>query len=222
MRVRRTKEEIAAGLTVKQKSNGLGIADLIVEPVRVETKEQKYYSGKRIRRTLEEKEAGLTLDEKRMGKTLEEKLSEHIKNSSISSKGPTKEALEKMNDDLEPVEVKSLTYKDKTEIDKNQHDWKGDTKLVINKEIEYIKEIVFVEEGKNKKLVRDIIKNELYKCKREWKQIKMDKSFGSVDLNKLGDKGWTYAFILSPSIFNDSKDLIKYPDIMYLHRVKPK
>lgn len=219
--LRRTKREISAGLTLVQKAQGLTIVD-IIEPRKEQTPEEKYFNGDIIRRTKEEIGGGLTLEEKRQGKTLEQK-----KEGIVSSKrasvahSPTKEDLDRMKDKLIPVEVKEIIYKDAEELDADQYDWKGDSKVVINNEIKYIKEIVFVEKGKNKNLVQDIIKNELYKCQREWLEVVMDEKFRFSDVEKLGKQGWNFAYTHCPSVFKEG-DTKKYPDIMLFSRVKTK
>lgn len=216
--LRRTKREISAGLTLVQKAKGLTIVD-ITEPKKEQTPEEKYFNGDIIRRTKEEIGEGLTLEEKRQGKTLEQKRAEVGSGKTVPAvHSPSKEDFDRMKDKLSPIEVKKVVYKDKEELDEDQYDWKGDSKIVIKDEIKYIKEIVFVEKGKNKKLVQDIIKNELHKCQREWLEVVMDEKFRFSDVEKLGKQGWNFAYTHCPSVFKEG-DTKKYPDIMLFSKV---
>jgi len=187
MRVRRSREEIDAGMTVDQKKKGMSLEDIL---------------AKTPTKTRISKAAGyLKLMEKdEEQKKNQKKLLRKTRKKANSKKYARTETRAVIIDATQAGQAKMPTrtvYSDKI--------------IEVPVEVPTIKEVRILNGTKgSSKEVKDFLKEELQKCKWEWKEVVLDKSFEFGILEKLGKEGWKFAHAMSwkavKSSWKDRKD----------------
>lgn len=249
-RIRRTKSEIEAGLSVADKKAGTDLNAFLLkknmntfsEKKKVDKQVTKTTS--RARRTKEEIVAGLTLEEKQRKVTLNEYNFEQEKlkraQSTVRVKAP-KETKEERHTALikwlqEPLKQSTKKVQDETKIvtpykldktikseDSTIVTHYKSREVVITKHIDVpvIREVrVLFGDDGTPKTVNEIIRDELDHVTYEWKRIPMDKTFNSKTVDKLGEQGWRFTHIWSPRHAKESWKT--KPDEMFFTRPKPR
>jgi hypothetical protein len=243
-RVRRTKAEIAAGLSHEDKLAGKNI--ILAEPEKT----------KRVRRTKAEIEAGISLEAKLVGKTIgvgvkpsAEDVEEAILNDPLLGEIADTQ-FNDANLELQQIAVKSHTNADKPKfidppprrktpqttttaykVDKTEVNEDGDKTIYKSRETvrevfidkPVVKEIriVYGEEG-SPITIEELIENKLTHISHyphcEWTQLHMDKDFKASTQDKLGKAGWKFAYIMD---WGHVKDAWKNkPHTIFYYRLK--
>jgi len=232
-RTRRTKEEIEAGLTVEQKKNGVTLEDLqkpqpkkvakkkVDTPTLTDPDPPKIITRTRLSKA--EKEAGLTVEQKKKGMTLENMLqtaksldnplndvfqgkalteNEMIASTVLTERTQTgfdvKHGNNKLIDTLETAGVlKALESNDAP--DEVRITGEAPVRVNIVQEIR----VINTSSGKTK-TVEQVIKEELGRCRWEWKFVKLGNDFNMNTLHELGLLGWRAIFIYNPNTFHNT------------------
>lgn len=206
-KIRRTEAEIKAGFPVAAKKAGKTLKEWKAEQceIKVETKKRKKLiqqeTSTRLRRTLEEINVGLSVEEKRNGVTIEDKRKinssgEKVIKTTIKSKTPYEEEVLDRVDMSDDGTVRTVFKSRQTTVEK-----------IIEKPV--IKEIRILNESTGReRTVKEILDEEIGKCKWEWKHIPLDNKFKVTMLGTLGKQGWRFAFMINWKIVDpNSKKL---------------
>ncbi len=190
-RIRRTLKEIEAGFPLAQKYKGISFEDWQAKqlakpiPEKPLSKEAKQFSGKRIKRTKAEIEAGMPIFAKREGMTLGE------------WQAKQKEAQIKADEQNHKIQKTGPKFPDPLPVKQNHKD--------SFREVKEVQKII-LETKNNKKEVKALFKEALERCAWEWKRINLDRDFKVSMLDKLGREGWKFAFMVEwPVIMPNSK-----------------
>lgn len=217
-RVRRSKEETAAGFPLELKQKGVLFEDWIKDNKAPST-EKEQPNGKRIKRTKEETAAGFPLELKKQGVSFTEWQQEQLKKEDKVEQLPQKlTAAEKqagmsLEDKqkgmtLEAWQATRAVNKVKPSVDKDkgnwvkssfppeaeikkaskEDDWTGAKTTIIEK--------VIVADKNTRKDIKEIIVAQIGKLTYEWKHVDLDSKFKATDLTKYGKQGWKMMFML--------------------------
>jgi len=214
-KIRRTQAEIKAGFPVELKKQGKKLEDWQQqqEEIKNETQKRKNLIKQeiptRLRRTQAEIEANLSVTEKRRGVTIEDKkklnkVSTTVLKEVITSKTPYETEILDNVDISDDGVVKTVFKTRQTTVEK-----------FIEKPV--IKEVrILSEKDGRERTVKEILEEEIGKCKYEWKRLPMDKSFKVTMLDTLGKQGWKFAFIAAWKLMDQTT---KKPDEICYQRI---
>ena len=198
-RIRRSKEEIDAGMTVEQKKAGLSIQDVenLKNPPEPDKPKKRLTRAQGLERLIHKEK-----EDRKQQKAEARKRRRKEKESKYAR-----------------VETRSILI-DATEAGQSKMPTRTvfkDKIIEVPVEVPTIKEVRILNgTKKTQKTVEEIMKEELQKCKWEWKELKMDKNFDFKKLQKLGEQGWKHAHTMSWRLLKPSwKDK---PDSMYFQR----
>jgi len=213
-KIRRTQAEIKAGFPVEAKKSGITLKDWKAQQreIKEETDKRKKLvkpeTPTRLRRTQEEIKAGLTVGEKKRGVTIADKkrtsMGEKVVETKLVSKTPYEDEVVDKIETSNDGTVQTVFKSRQTVIEK-----------IIEKPV--IKEVrILHEKDGRERTVKDIMEEEIGKCKYEWKRLPMDKSFKVTMLDTLGKQGWRFAFITNWKIMNPNT---KKPDEVCFQKI---
>lgn len=154
---------------------------------------------KRVRRTKEEKAAGITLEQKKESLHKEEEI-------------PAQELPKKRG-------RRKLTDIGRELLSEGQKENKSDSPAFDNKEKRDTPEKerqVVVQLINNKKELQEVLAEEFANGYWEWKEVIIDSSFRINLLNDLGKEGWKFAFVLDKTLLSS----VDKPNTLYFHRLK--
>ncbi len=219
-RVRRTRAEIKAGLSVEDKKAGLTLKEFKAARRKEKAKQKETKVALRTRRTREEIAAGLTLEAKQEGVTLAQYI--HAKEKQDSKKLVETKAIadtrtaEEKHAELrawlqKPVKTKAPKGPKRTakpyELDRTTtakdgtvtHFKSRDVEVEIEVQVPVIKEVrvLFGDEG-SPLTVAEILNDAMGRISYDWIVILVDKSFKSSTVAKLGKEGWRHMYTHSP------------------------
>ena len=163
MRVRTSREEIDAGITVDQKKKGMVLDDLLPKkPAKKRASRAKGYQK------LIEKDA----EHKKEQQQLLRKARKAAKNAKYARVETSLEVIDATNIGRGKMPTRTV-YKDKI--------------IEVPVEIPTIKEVRILNgSDESSKEVKDFLKEELQKCAWEWKEVILDKCFAFNTVEKLG------------------------------------
>ena len=217
-KIRRTQAEIEAGFPVAAKKNGMTLKAWQKQQndIKKETEKRKNIIEKspdkhtRLRRTQEEIEVGLSVEEKRRGVTVEDKKrlnkdSGQVIKTTLKSKTPYEEEVLDKVDMSDDGTVRTVFKSRQTVVEK-----------IIEKPV--IKEVrILTESTGRERTVKEILEEEIGKCKWEWKHVPMDSKFKVNMLDAFGKQGWRFAFMTNWQAVTPGS---KKPDELCFQRIK--
>ncbi len=200
IRVRRTKEEIAAGFPQELKAQGVDFHSWIGQQKATKNKLEEAIENENVaptnlgvRRTQEEIDAGFPIEEKRNGITFEEWKERASTEVAIARK------LVKLDPPPEPKQAPPP----------------------VKPKVEYVKhtEKIIIKSEDNEEELRSLIQESLDKCIWEWKELPIDSKFKVTMMGSLGKQGWRFAYIFDPKMVDSNS---KKPQVMMFQRPKRK